>query len=65
MAARALICVDNFKHSPDAEANLASLTKIESYSRHTFIEKGGWATMPGSKEPDQAVAQACAAVLVP
>ena len=46
-------CVDNFRHSPDAEANLASLTKIDSYDRHTFIEKGGWATMPGSKEPDQ------------
>ena len=47
------VCVDNFRHSPDAEANLASLTKIDSYDRHTFIEKGGWATMPGSKEPDQ------------
>ncbi|MGA2495478.1 MAG: hypothetical protein ABSF67_21515 [Roseiarcus sp.] len=65
VAARALICVDNFRHSPDAEANLASLTKLDFYYRHSFIEKGGWATMPGSKEPDQAVARACAAVLVP
>jgi hypothetical protein len=65
VAARTLICVDNFRHSPDAEANLASLTKIDSYDRHTVIEKGGWATMAGSKEPDQAVARACAAVLVP
>ena len=65
VAARTLICVDNFRHSPDAEANLASLTKIDSYGRHTFIEKGGWAIMAGSKEPDQAVARACAAVIVP
>jgi hypothetical protein len=65
VAARALICVDNFRHSPDAAANLTSLTKIESYDRHTFIEKGGWATMPGSKDPDQAVGRACAVLLVP
>ncbi len=31
VAARTLICVDNFRHSPDAEANLASLTKIDNY----------------------------------
>ena len=65
VAARTPICVDNFRHSPDAAANLDSLTKIDRYDRYTFIEKGGWATMAGSKEPDEAVAQACAAVLVP
>ena len=65
VVARTLICVDNFRHSADAEANLAGLTKIDSYSRYTFIEKGGWATMPGSKEPDRAVARACAEVLAP
>ena len=65
VAARTLICVDNFRHSPDAETNLASLAKIDSYNRYTFIEKGGWATMPGSKEPDSAVARGCAEVLVP
>src|SRR5271166_4089421 len=41
VAARTLICVDNFRHSPDAEANLTGLTKIDSYDRHTFIEKAG------------------------
>jgi len=25
-----------------------------------FVEKGGWATMPGSIEPNSAVARACA-----
>jgi hypothetical protein len=65
VAARTPICVDNFRRSPDAAANLDSLTKIERYDRHTFIEKGGWATMAGSKEPDEAVGRACAALLVP
>src|ERR1700738_1926004 len=59
VAARTLICGENFKNPPAAEAKRASLTKIDSYARHTFIEKGGWATMPGTKEPDQAVARAC------
>jgi hypothetical protein len=58
------ICVENFRRSPDAAANLASLTEAKSWDRHTFIEKGGWATAAGSTEPYQAVARACAAELV-
>ena len=47
--------------------NLAALTKVDSWSRGDFIEKGGWATVPGSKatEPASAVAKACAVLLVP
>ena len=56
-------CVDSFRHSPDAVANLASLTKTDSWDRYTFIEKGGWATMAGAKDPNEAVARACAATL--
>ena len=58
------MCVDNFRNAPDAAANLASLTKLDSWSRHTFIEKGGWATLAGSTEPNPAVARACATILV-
>ena len=29
-----------------------------------FVEKGGWATLPGSKTPDTAVARACAELLI-
>jgi hypothetical protein len=28
-----------------------------------YVEKGGWAVMPGSKEVDIGVPQACAAIL--
>ncbi len=35
------MCVDNFRHSPDAAASLASLTLTDSKDCHTFIEKGG------------------------
>ena len=58
------MCVDNFRNSPDAAANLVSLTKLDNWSRHTFIEKGGWATLGESTEPDPAVARACATILV-
>ena len=58
------ICVDNFRRSPDATANLASLTEAKSWDRYKFIEKGGWATTAGNTEPNQAVARACAAELV-
>jgi hypothetical protein len=43
---------------------LDALTKTSSWDRHTYIEKGGWATMPGSNEPNQAVARACANILI-
>ena len=64
VAALTPMCVDNFRQSPDAVANLASLTKADSWSRHTIIEKGGWATLLGSTEPNQAVARSCATELV-
>jgi hypothetical protein len=64
VAVLAPMCVDRFRQAPDAAANLVSLAKADSWSRHTFIEKGGWATLAGSTKPDTAVARACATILV-
>jgi hypothetical protein len=65
VAALAPICVDKFQHAADASANLVALKKIDSWSQADFVEKGGWATVPGSKSSDQvsAVAKACALLL--
>jgi len=65
VSALAPICVDKFQHAGDVAANSAALKKADSWSQGDFIEKGGWATMPGPKNPDQvsAVAKACAALL--
>jgi hypothetical protein len=65
VVALAPICVEQFKHAGDASANLASLKKIDSWSQGEFVEKGGWATVPGSNSPSQvsAVAKACASLL--
>lgn len=61
------MCVEKFQHASDAAANLATLKKTDSWSQGDFVEKGGWATTPGTSPPERttAVAKACAALLVP
>jgi hypothetical protein len=63
VAAIAPICVDQFQHSADAASNLTALQKTSSYEQAAYVEKGGWAIMPGSKAVDSGVPQACAAIL--
>ena len=63
VAALAPICVDKFQHQVDAPANLVELKKINSWQQGSFVEKGGWATFPGSATPDSAVARVCAEML--
>jgi flagellar motor component MotA len=62
-AALAPICVEKFQHTANSEQNLAQLKKTVSYEQGTFVEKGGWATLPGSDASNYAVAQACATML--
>lgn len=57
------ICVDQFQRADNAVANLDSLMKESSYKREGFIEEGGWAVFPGSDEPSDGVAKACAVML--
>ena len=55
------VCVARFEAQADAAAKLADLKKIsESWDRSSFLEKGGWATAPGSNTPNSDVARACA-----
>jgi len=58
------ICVNKFRQAADAAANLSELNKISyAWDRSAFVEKGGWATMPGAASPDSAVARACAEMI--
>jgi hypothetical protein len=57
------ICVDKFQHSAEAATNMLELKKVSSYQQGSFIEKGGWATLPGSDRADSAVARACGEML--
>jgi hypothetical protein len=60
VAVLAPICVANFQQQTDAAAKLVAFNKISSWDRRAAIEKGGWATMPGSNTPNSAVVSACA-----
>jgi hypothetical protein len=63
VAAIAPICVDQFRRSADAANNLTELKKTDSWQQAAYVEKGGWAIMPGGKEVASGVPQACAAIL--
>ena len=54
------ICVEKFRHQVDASTKLIEFNKVPSWDRRSIIEKGGWATPPGSDTANSAVVTACA-----
>jgi hypothetical protein len=60
----AAFCVNQFAKGPDAAVQLASLTKQDSWERGSFVEKGGWTTLPGTKAAVEGAAGICAAELI-
>jgi hypothetical protein len=54
------ICVERFMGQVDAAAKLAEFQRSASWQQSQLIEKGGWATATGSKDPNSAVARVCA-----
>src|SRR5271156_1081759 len=57
VAALAPICVAKFEAQADASKKLVEFKKVStSWDQSSFIENGGWATMPGSATPNSAVA---------
>ena len=66
IAALTPICVAQFKGQiPEVRTTqLAALNGESSWARGDYVEKQGWATMPGSKEANDEVADACAAELM-
>jgi hypothetical protein len=63
VAALAPICLDQFQQTSNSALQLAELKKISSYAQSSFVEKAGWATMPGSTSPSSGVAKACAGLI--
>jgi alpha/beta superfamily hydrolase len=57
------ICAEKFRQQADASSKMVELRKASTWERGTFVEKGGWATMPGSTTPSTGVARACAEIL--
>ena len=61
VAALTPICVAKFQQQTDLAAKLVAFNKVSSsWDQRALIEKGGWATMPGSDAPNAAVVSACA-----
>ena len=58
------MCVTQFKQAPGNDQKLKDLEKTDSWQRSEFIEKQGWATMPGEEKPDSKVATECARLLL-
>jgi hypothetical protein len=55
------ICVAKFRQQAEFAAKLAEFNKASSWDRSALIQKGGWATTPGSDTATTAaVASACA-----
>ena len=58
------MCVTQFQQAPGKEQKLKDLEKTDSWQRNEFIEKQGWATMPGEEKPDSKVAAECERLLL-
>jgi hypothetical protein len=48
---------------PDAPTKLAEFQNTSAWRQQEFVEKGGWATLPGGKEPNTNIVGACAELL--
>jgi hypothetical protein len=59
------ICVVLSGLDPAKAVKLVALKEESTWQRGEYVGNQGWATMPGEKEPDRKVAQACATLLMP
>ena len=63
VAVLAPLCVSNFQNAADASSNLEEFNSQSSYKQTSFVEKGGWANLPGADKSNKGVAKACALLL--
>lgn len=58
------MCARQAQADPARDEKLKALKDISSWGYGEYVQKQGWATMPGEKEPDRSVAEACARLLM-
>jgi hypothetical protein len=58
------ICVVQFNRDPGKDQKLKELKEASTYQRGEYVEKQGWATMPGEEKSDSNVAEECARLLM-
>ena len=59
LANQAAICVAQFIKEPNHDEKLKEFGKLEMREKVDFIEKGGWARMPGGEKADVFACRAC------
>jgi hypothetical protein len=64
VAALAPLCAERFRAQGDAPARLAELNKASTWERSTFVEKSGFASLPGTTTGDSDIARACVELLM-
>ncbi len=64
IAVLAPICVDNYARATDTGKQLAELKKISSWQQAAFVEKTGWAKIPGINSVDSGMATVCAEMIL-
>ena len=58
------ICVVQFKQAPGKDQKLKELEKTDAWQRSAYVEKQGWATIPGEEKPDSNIASECVRLLM-
>ncbi len=58
------ICLAQFNQDPEKDQKLKELKKTDFWTRTSYVEKQGWATMPSDKKPDSKVAAECASQIL-
>ncbi len=64
VARLAPICVEQYNQDSEKDEKLKELKETDSWQRDDYVEKQGWATMPGAKEADSTVAEKCVELLM-
>lgn len=57
------VCLDMARTDPDRAAKIESIRDASTYQRRDALMDAGWATPPGTEDPDRDIAQACLASL--
>ena len=63
VARLAPICVEQYNQDSEKDQKLKELKEESSWKKGDYVEKQGWATMPGENEADSKVAAKCAELL--
>jgi len=58
------VCVIRFKQEAGTDQKLKELKETSGWQRGEYVEKQGWATMPGEEKPDSKIAEECARLLI-